>query len=587
MRTVPKVVMIIYIAALCAPGYAQSPSSDSVSEAKAKKQTSKQDKAKSEKAKSDTAPAKTAPDSVDETPKPAPIKSKLEPNRNVYLEMGYADWDLRGNESKFRQYATPPRGIFLRDFRFAPNFRSPSEDAFFQLRGIGQDDYLAAGRGVWEYGKTQAKGFLTRSRFFDPSAGSINPSTWQTEALTLRRKLKPDFSISFQARSDSQQLNYQTPQDGLNQNTDFWEAAAAGKLGSGFTRVSFSNFHYADDTGVLQNFDAQKLDLSYLWTPTSAIGIELAGSHVTIHQPDMPESHLETLSLGGDFTLTPATDLAVKLQRRQLGLPTVQNAYARNENSAIFNLSHRFKNWHSQLGFRLQSDERVNGDQTNVDVPKWSTLEGRLSGRLYHNVKLTLRAYTQSLSNPPPSVLSDPQTLYWTNRNYFQARLEGGLLNLNGYLIYTYRVNRNSERASDVTTEQYTLGSNWQINQNVNIFAEYHHENWTGRTDLLDFPSLSNFLPDSDTGVVELNWSLGRQASISLNYTGFAAYNDNPLLLQDGNTHGSFLTINTHYRFPSGCELGIILAPWTYRDTVSSALNYDSTAFMLTGSARF
>jgi hypothetical protein len=275
------------------------------------------------------------------------------------------------------------------------------------------------------------------------------------------------------------------------------------------------------------------------------------------------------------------------VQHRQIALPNVQNAYVRNENSGAFSLSQRWNGWRAQIGLRLQNDDRVNGDQTYVDVPKWSTLDARLSGRIFHTWKLSFRGYTQTLSDPPASVLDDPATLYWTSRNFFQAKLETGTPDINGYLIYTYRVDRNSQRDTDVTTGQYTVGGTWQVNPRVNLFAEYHHENWTGRTDSSVYPALNNFLPDSDTGVAELNWYLGRRANISVNYTGFATYNDNPLLLQDGNTRGSFVTINTHYRFPAGYELGLLVAPWTYRDNVVNALNYNSTVLMVTGSARF
>jgi hypothetical protein len=524
----------------------------------------------------------------DDTPKPAaPAKSKLDPNSSVYLDVGYADWGLRGNQSKFREYATPPTGFFLRDLRYAPLLKSPSEDALFELRGIGQDDYLAAARGAWDYGATRLSGFLSRSKFFDPTPGVIPVSSWRASGLDLRRNITRDFSLSFQTRSNSQQLNFAVPYPRLDQNTDYWNAIAGGKLGRGFVRLDFSNFHYADETQTLVNFNAQKVGLSYLWTPSTAVGIEAAGSHVAIRQPNLPESHVDTLSLGGDFTLGAATDLAVQLQRRQVGLPTVQNAYDRNQNTGTFSLSHRFDSWRAQLGLRLQNDDRVNGTQTYVEVPKWSTLEGRLSGRLSRSVRLSLRGYTQSLSDPPASTLTDPRTLYWTNRNFVQARLEGGTENVNGYLVYTYNVNRNSQRATDVTTEQYTLGSSWQINPSLSLFAEFHHENWTGRTDTDLFPALSNFLPDSDSGVVELNWNLGRRAYVAFSYTGFATYNDNPLLLQDGNTRGSYFTINTHYRFPAGYELGLLVAPWTYRDGVAGSLNYDATVLMVTGSARF
>jgi hypothetical protein len=585
VRTIQTIILLACLVEACAaPGaWAQQPAPSALPSTHGPAPTGADDADKAAGAGQD----KGAQDNGAAAQKPATPKSKLDPNSSLLVEPGYGDWGLRGNQTKFREYATPPHGFFLRDLRYAPLLKSPSENAFFELRGIGQDDYLASARGAWDYGATRAYGFLSRSRFFDPTPGVIPASTWQSSGVDVRRNITHDFSLSFQERTNSQQLNFALPYPRLDQNTDFWSAAAAGKLGRGYARLDFWNYHYADETGTLLNFDAQKVGLSYLWTPVKAVSIEAAAAHVNVRQPNAPSSHVDTLSLGGDFALGGATDLAVLLQRRQVGTLTVQNAYDRNQNQGFFSLSHRFYSWRAQVALTLQNDDRVNGTQTYVDVPKWSTVEGRLSGRLTRNWRLSLRGYTQSLSDPPASALTDPRTLYWTNRNFAEAKLEGGTENVNGYATYTYRVDRNYERSADVTTEQYTLGGSWQINPSLNLFAEYHHENWTGRTDSALFPALNNYLPDSDTGMVELNWYLGRRAYVAFSYTGFATYNDNPLLLQDGNTRGSFFTINTHYKFSAGYELGLLVSPWTYRDSVTGALNYDATVLMVTGTARF
>lgn len=557
---------------------------------KAGTENSRADTAQAESQKTDTGKQdkpENSGDGADAPAKPAPPKSKLPPNSSLFVEMGYADWGLNGNHTKFREYATPPNSLFLRDLRYAPLLKSPSQSAFLELRGIGQDDYLAAASGSWEYGATRFAVLTSRSRFFDPTPGEIPLSSWRTTAIDLRRAITRDFSLSFQARSLSQQLYFALPFQPFDQNTDYWNLIAGGKVGPGYARLELSNLHYADETGTLTNFNAQKVGISYLWNPTKSIEIEASGSHTGIRQPGLTESHVDTLGLDGDIALGAATDLAVSLQRRQVALPNVQNAYERNENVGAFSIAHRYRSWRAQLGLRLQNDDRVNGTQTYVDVPKWSTLDARLSGRLARNLRLSFRAYTQSLSNPPASVLDDPRTLYWTNRAFTQVKLESGLENLNGYAIFTYRSNRNYQRSTNVNTSQYTLGGGWQVNQRLSMFAEYHHENWTGRSDTTDFPALNNFLPDSDTGIVEVNWNLGRHSYVSLNYTGFAVYNDNPLLLQDGNTRGSFVTINTHYRFPAGYDLGLLIAPWSYHDTVAYPLNYNAAMVMVTGSARF
>src|SRR5205823_5806136 len=106
-------------------------------------------------------------------------------------------------------------------------------------------------------------------------------------------------------------------------------------------------------------------------------------------------------------------------------LPVVQNAFVRAENQAAVRLAHRWRSWRAQVAFRLREADRVNGTQTFLDIPKWSTLEGRVSGRLSRDFRVTLRGYTQTLSDPPASTLLDPRSLYWNGRNFVQLRLEG------------------------------------------------------------------------------------------------------------------------------------------------------------------
>lgn len=517
----------------------------------------------------------------------AAVKSKLPPDSRLYLDAGYADWLLRGNQSKFRQYATPPAGFFLRDLRYAPNYRAPSESGFLELKGIGQEDYLVVARQSWDYGATQASGFLSRASFFDPTPSPFDSSWRRVNGFNLHRLLNRDFALNFNYRADEELLNYVIPFPALDQKIEFWDGNATGKLGPGAARLYVSNLHFEDHSGTYTNFNAQTLGARYLWNVSRTVGIAAEATHVKITQPDLPQSHVDTLSLAGNVEFGPTTDFDVLFLRRQLTLPAVQNAYERTQNVGAFGLSQRWQSWRAQIGLRLQNADRVNGTQDYVDVPKWSTFDGRLSGRITRHLKLTVQGYTQSLRNAPPSTLNDPRSLYWTNRSFLQARLESGTPDLNGYLTFTALNQRNGARSTTVTTNQYTLGGTWEIRPALNLFAEFHHEAWSGHTDTADNLALRSFLPDSNTAVVELNWNPNARSYISVNYTGFATFNDNPLLLQDGNTHGNFVTLSGRYRFPAGYEMSLLVAPWTYRDSVVNALDYSATIVMLTGSVRF
>lgn len=589
MRTLPIISLLLCFAQAGPAQQAPAPQDDAKAAKPAKKKADAKEKDKGAK----KAPAEdaTQPPAADDENTP-PTKEekfprKLPPRSDVYIEAGYGDWGLSGSEHKFRQYGTLPHGFFIRDLRLMPSFKSAAQTAFFDFKGIGQDDYRAESWLNWSYGKTRLAGFLSQSKYFDPTPAQVDLSSRRVNGINGKQFLNRDFALSFRYREDIQNKYYGAPALPLNQDTQYIDAVAAGKLGRGFLNLSASSLRFADNTGTLPGTTTQTVGLHYLWEPSSTVGIEAEASHVVISQTDAHEAHVDTMALTGDVALSADTDLGIRLQRRSLSLPVVQSAYVRSQDLAAINLTHRWTDWRGTVGFRLQNDERVDGTQTFVDVPKWSTVEGRIAGKLSPDFKFTLRGYTQSLNNPPPAITSDTRSLYWSGRDYAQARLEGTWQNFNSYATFTYRDYRNSARESEVKSNQFTVGGVWQIGPYLNMFAEYDYERWTGQTDSSVFPTLSNFLPDSSTGVVELTWNLRSHVFLSLSYTGFATFNDNPLLLPDGNTKGGFLTINTRYRFPAGYELGLILAPWSYTDNVANTMNYNATVFMLTGSARF
>ncbi len=237
---------------------------------------------------------------------------------------------------------------------------------------------------------------------------------------------------------------------------------------------------------------------------------------------------------------------------------------------------------------KLQDDDRVESTQTYVNVPKWSTLEGRISGRVLADNRITIRGYTQSLFDPPTFNTMDPTNLYYTSRNFVEGRLEGGRDELTYYLVYNFQDYRDASRDTDVQSSQYTAGAIWQMANSLNVFGEYHHEGWSGHSGSISgYPNIGDYMPTTNTGIVQIIYNANKRMYISVTYTGFGTRNNNPLLLQDGNTAGSFVTINGHYRFPKGYELGFTVAPWTYHDNVVSSLNYSATVLMITGSARY
>jgi hypothetical protein len=512
---------------------------------------------------------------------------QLPPDSEVYAEAGYSDWGLSGNQTKFRQYATAPVGWFLRDLRYSPILKDPGANAFFMVKGLGgsDQDYMASTRANWGYGATQVKAYITQASFFTPSADPIGPSQRATDELRVHQLLSRSWSVNLQYRSDVEKKTDRIPNPGFNQTTEFWGANTTGKLGPGAATLYASNLHFIDHTGTLASSDTQTLGARYAFEPVPAVDLVADASHVKINQVGLQGVSMDLLSLSGDFELGPTTDAAMLLQRRQLFMPVILNAYVKDMNAGSFSLRQRIGDWRASVGLKLQYNDQVNGTQSYTDVPKWTTVNARFSGKILRVLKATVQGYVQVLDDPPSSTLDPTATLYWTNRNYLQGRLEGGTPDINGYFTYTWINERDRQQATTVTTNQFTVGGTWAIKPTVNLFAELHNEEWRGSSP--QDPTLQSFLPNSNTAVVELNWNPSSRAYLSVNYTAFATYNDNPLLLPGGNTQGNFVTISGRYKFRSGYEIGLVAAPWMYHDSVSSAFNYNATVFMITGSARF
>ena len=277
MRTVLTIALLLSLPGLCSAQQAPQVGARDPDAAETPAQTPKKEAAAQPPKKGAEKPAqpagkqeKPAPADAkadDDQATPTPPKSKLPPPSTLFAEIGFGDWGLSGSENTFRKYATPAHSLFLRDLRYAPMLKSPSESAFFDVKGLGQDDYRAELRLVWSYGATQASGFLSRFRFLDPVPVSVDTSSRHVEGFSAKQSITHDFAVDFRFRNDGQKNNYDIPFFNLDQNTQFWDASATGKLGRGFASLSYSNLQYSDHTGTLLGNTTQTTALSYLWNP--------------------------------------------------------------------------------------------------------------------------------------------------------------------------------------------------------------------------------------------------------------------------------------------------------------------------------
>lgn len=538
-----------------------------------------------------TAPlhAQVTPPSEQETQAPpeSPEAPLPPPPKPVSIDLGWSWWNVDGNSAKFRQYATPPNSRFLRELRYISPFWRTGDNLRLQLWSPTEDDYRLEGNLSFAFGATRIEAWTTRNRFLTPVPETLPISERSVTESFIKQSLTPDFAVFVRYRQDGQNHYVESPRTPLLQNTRYWDAVAEGRLGNGQLSIGYTDWRYFDRTNTFPDTGMERWHARYLWEVNPTLAIEGGFARMQIRQQNRPHSQMETLNLASDITLSSATELALAFRQDKISLPVVQNAYLRERRSTSALLLHRWNRWSLQMGVREREAERVRADHSFVDVPRWWTVEGRLWGRLSKQLRLTVRGWDERLNNPPTMLTADPRSLYWDNRRFAQVKLDGGTEVLNGYLAYTYRRWANGARAVALNLSGVTLGGTWTPNDKLSLFAEYASEAWTARSEVTQFPTLENFVPNSRVSTVGLNWNIDSRATLSLSYTNFVTDNDNPLLLRDANTEGRFFTANLTYQLPSGYEITLTVAPWSYRDEVVSLMDYDTHLVMLSLSGRF
>jgi hypothetical protein len=530
---------------------------------------------------------KEEPAKQDAKPEEKPAEeAKPKPHKPFTLSLGWADWGLSGNSHKFRQYASPPNGLFLNEFRLSPAFSKHGNQALLTLKALGEDDYRSEGGVSLMHGRTQFEGLSTRAMFFDPTPVVIPDSDRDRQEAYLKQLVVPGIGLSFRYFMDRQNQYFEVPRFPLHQRTRYSDAILGGRLGNGSIGLSLTDWRYFDRTLTLPDTTVQRWRLGYLWTPTETVGVEGSYASSTIKQSGQDSGSAHALSIGGDVAVGPATDVGVTYRRDTTSLPMVLSAYTREQRSATARLSHRWKRWSGQIYLQQREVERLRGDQTFVDVPEWFTIGGRVYGRLNREWRLSLRGYTQDMSHAPGMITQDPRTLLFNSRSFAQIKLDRGTPDFSTYAVYTYSGWENDVRKVRLRMDLLTVGGTWQASPTLNLFAEHTREAWSAQSEITDY-SLELFAPNSQITTVGLSWSIEPRTFLSFNYTNTSSDNDNPLRLRDGNIRGSFFTLNARHTFPSGSEVGLVIAPWTYRDQVAGSMNYDAAVFMLTGSTKF
>ncbi len=504
------------------------------------------------------------------------------------VDVGWSFWGVSGNQNKFRQYASSPRGLFLRDLSYAPTFGR--NGAVLDLKAPWMDDYRLNGIVRFNNGSTYLRASDQRNRFFDPDPSVLNGDERRVSEGEARQQISTNFGVSFRERMDQQDQNFPAPADPLHQRTRIWNAAAQGSLWrDGFVDLSYTDWRYWDRTQVLQDTNMQTWSAGAMQQLGDGITIHGSIARSLIHQPAISTTDsIDSWSAGGAVLLGDDTTLIGDVQNEKLDLPVIQSAFDKTRDMAHARIVHSFgSGWSGQAGYSRLAVERVNADHTFVDTPKWHTFDVQFGGKLSPSVRMTAKGSRETMQGGAGMETDDPRALYWRNRWSGEVKLDATSDQINSYLVFGIHQDRNDVRDVNVRNQNLTFGATFEVRPELEFYFESSYDLWSGTTSDPQSPNLGQFFPDGTTFTVGSNWTIDERTYATANFTLFNTSNDNPLGLPGGNVRGNFFTGTLHYKTPAGFELGLTFAPWKYSDRLDPFTGYNTGLVQLTAKARF
>ncbi|MDR3708938.1 MAG: hypothetical protein P4L33_11615 [Capsulimonadaceae bacterium] len=512
-------------------------------------------------------------------PKPSPI---LEHPGS--LTLGYSDWGIPYDVNKVRQYATPPHGIYLQQLRYVP-LSDAGNLGVFSLEDFAEQDYRDYGQLALNGGKTHVDALVMNSEFLEPTTNIVPTSDRNVQEYYFQQMVAHGFKVSTRYRMDQLDQYFDVGLDPLHQRTRYNDFTAGGRFADGFLSLMYSDWYYWDRTGTLFNTHDQHSQVSYLRDLGSQSIEAKIGTH-KISQDGAPSSYMQNATVSDAVTVNDKTDASVNLSLDNRSVPVVQNSYVREQQSATARVAHTWNtNWRGTFAAQLRQAQRMDDTHTYVDEPRWQTFEARLNGRISPTTRLLARASTENCWNAPEML--DNGTLLWTARQTGELRFDVSNDPYDYYVSYDLRRQWNDSQATTVASDIYHFGGDYQALPTVSLNGDLTIERWSATGNQASGPSLSEFAPSSETVDFGVNWTISQTLFMDANYSFFLTANNNPLLLQDGNTSGHFLTVQLQDRLAHGREFTLTVSPWVYKDTVVQQMDSTPTFVMLTATTPF
>lgn len=511
--------------------------------------------------------------------KPAPSGPKL--------DIGYGTWGLSGNESTFRRFTTLPKGLFVRELSYGFYQSSPGMFGDFMFRGRPSEDYTVDTTDILD-SKTRFQASADNSQFMEPSQGDIPTSRRRNVEGSLQRTLGQNLNLVLSASSTQHDKFFEGPAFPVHTRTDNFGAQIAGDVGKGGRmEVALNNRRFFDRANFQPDSNAQTWS-GTLSHPFGMLDLEGSYAQTTIEQDGRSDAKVKNWNLDGGIPLGANFDVQFGMRRQKYELPQVANAYVRDRFTSYARVVGNFAGMSGHLSYKHVETERVREDHSFVDVPKFNTLEGRLSGNFGTGPRWTIRGSWQNLDDDAKMLTSDPRRLFWDDKVKLQFKLDHGGTNWGAYAAYNYGFQENEMRDIKIRTHGFVMGGSYQWKSNVDFFGELGIDK--GNTDFTEpgaTVGLDSFFPSSRVLTLGSNWAISPNTSLTTSYTELVTDNDNPIFDPLGNVYSRFVSASLNHRTKEGYELGFLIAPGKYADRVIRSLGYQATVVQLTAKWRF
>lgn len=528
----------------------------------------------------------------DDTKKEEPAKEeetakKVKPF-DIDLSIGLNSRSVDNNPHKAFQYGTPPVGFFIRKLALDQNDRTLASVIHLEALGVPGDDYLVSGTLSLFYGDTYISVQNSRNRFWTASPVYMDQSERQIAEFYGRQKFGQNLALSVRHKFSQQDQDFETPRPELHQRTYLNSATLEGSVLGGFGSVGYENWKYYDRTQVLPDTEAKTAQASYGTKVLPGINLEGSVARTDVDVQGRNGNRVDTASVAGLWELTPDTALNFAVSKQWLDLPDTVTGKSLRKNYGFVKLNHHSSKWSAQLGYSSRETDRLRGDGSYVETPRYNTIDAKLYGKLTGNLRLTAKGMWEDLRyGPTTTINSDTSSLWFDRRSAADLKLDWSSLEWTAYTSVSARTNDNRARGVQVRYKNFTVGGTLQALPNLSLYAEHSQDTAAGRVNETMSPDLDTLLPDGRIDVVGLNYTLSSAANLTVDYTDYVTNNDNTLYLAQSNIRGRFLNTALRFNLKGGYRLDLTYSPWHYEDRVFSQGDYDLTVFGIAASGRF